>query len=151
MNYIIKSNLDNDNLRRKKNSGMHNNIFLKFRYEISIPNGNWSYPSLFCTWMGQNKKIGAKSLKKKLSLWSRVLRMLIHCITETFVNNFSCHCCTEVANVLWTSINRDVVIFTWVAWRFAWCFTWCIIISDSAWNLRDFISWNNVKIFTRIK
>lgn len=49
MNYIIKSNLDNDNLRRKKNSGMHNNIFLKFRYEISIPNGNWSYPSLFCT------------------------------------------------------------------------------------------------------
>lgn len=54
MNYIIKSNLDNDNLRRKKNSGMHNNIFLKFRYEISIPNFSkwlvtWSYPSLFCT------------------------------------------------------------------------------------------------------
>lgn len=70
MNYIIKSNLDNDNLRRKKNSGMHNNIFLKFRYEISIPNGNLELP-LFVLYMnGSEYKNRCKIIKKKRSLWS---------------------------------------------------------------------------------
>lgn len=65
MNYIIKSNLDNDNLRRKKNSGMHNNIFLKFRYEISIPNGNLELP-LFVLYMnGSEQKNRCKIIKKK--------------------------------------------------------------------------------------
>lgn len=101
---------------------MHNNIFLKFWYEINTKwLITWSYPSLFCT-RGQNTKIGAKSFNCDNGCWG----------SDAMITNS-----VEVAIIhvtaLWTSIYITV-IFEELRDFLRDFFAWCI---DSAWNLRD--------------